>query len=79
MKTHTNLESFNSLDNRMRENLNKLQKTITEIKQNKYERDLQDYRSDSVYQLKRFPGSNTPKSILKKANKTKQKKVDGKS
>lgn len=63
---HSQLEAFNTLDTRIKENLSKLEKSITEIKQRKFLRDIQDYKSDSVYNWKRnFAGRRTPKSILK--------------
>lgn len=62
---HSQLEIFNTLDARIKDNLCKLEKSITEIKQTKFLRDIQDYKSDMVYKWKKDPADlYTPRSIL---------------
>lgn len=69
---YSQLEVFNTLDTRIKENLNKLEKSITEIKQKKFLRDIQDYKSDTVYNWNRSSfGPRTPSSILKRNAKRK--------
>lgn len=73
VKVHSSMDLFNSMDSRMTENLNKLEKMITDVKQNKFQRDLQDYKSNMVYIWQRPRFNSTPRSILKKPYNRKAK------
>lgn len=68
IKNYSTLESFISLDQHMKDNLNKLEKSITDIKQSKFMRDLQDYKTDNVYMWGKQT-IHTPRSILRRSRK----------
>lgn len=72
VKIHAETDTFNKLDNKMQENLNKLEKIITETKQTKFLRDLQDYKTNNVY-LWNKRAYNTPRSILRRTWKRKER------
>lgn len=67
VKIHAEMELFNNLDGHMRENLNKLEKVITDIKHNKFMRDLQDYKTDCIYLWNK--STSTPRSILRNSRR----------
>lgn len=72
VKEQAESDAFNNLDQHMQENLDKLEKIITDTKQSKFMRDLQDYKTGFVY-LWNKQTSNTPRSIMRKSYKRKHR------
>lgn len=61
--------TFKEMDTKIKNNIAKLETTIAEIKKSKYMRDLQDYKSDTVYTWFKRDRINTPRSILKRSDR----------
>lgn len=58
-------EEYKTLDEKINKNIADLQKSITEMKKSKFNRDSRDYQTNQVYTWNRNKGP-TPRSILKR-------------
>lgn len=64
LNVYTDTEDFSSLQEKMTNNIAKLESTIMNLKKSKFQRDLEDYNKNQVYNWSKERRMSTPKSIL---------------
>ncbi|XP_071995394.1 uncharacterized protein [Engystomops pustulosus] len=72
LKPHIDKQEFKDLDVKLKENIADMENAITQIKQNKFNRDLRDYEKDCVYTWHAYRRhGRTTSSILRNSNRRK--------